>query len=116
MSDVLTPLALFFIASTPSTGTQEQAFWFLGGLVALAVMANQVLSAIVSWRKFKGSDPGSDMRYATKQEHLSLREEVIGIKADFQALSRTINHSFNDLQRTIGRLEGKLDRDRHAPQ
>jgi len=110
MSDVLAPLAFLFVAtSTPPTGTQDQAFWFLGGLVALAVMANQVLSAVVSWRKFKGSDPGSDLRYCTKQDHQNLRDEVIGIKSDFSSLTRTINQSFNDLQRSIGRLEGKLD-------
>jgi len=103
------PLLAQTAPAMPDAASQNQAFIFLGGLVALAVMANQLLGAVNSWRKFRGIDPGEDKRYATRQEHQALRDEVVGIKADVSALCRTINTQFNDLQRSIGRLEGKID-------
>lgn len=111
MSAALSPLAIVLLAQTaaPDAASQAQAFYVLGGIVALAVMGNQIMGALISWRKLKGTDPQDDRRYASKAEHDALRDEVVGIKADFSNLSRTINIQFNDLQRSIGRLEGKID-------
>lgn len=105
-------IASLFLASANPTDpdTQAQALVFIGGLTACAVIANQIMGALVTWKKLKGSDPVSDGRYTTKQEHQALRDEVVGIKSDFSALARTINQSFNDFQRSLGRLEGKIDK------
>lgn len=92
----------------PDANTQSQAFIFLGGLVAAAVMANQVFSAIVSFRKLKGVDPADDKRYATKDELETLRSEVGGIKNEVTSLSKTITNEFSSLNRSIGVLEGML--------
>lgn len=112
MCAALFPFTFSLLAQTatapPDAATQNQAFVFLGGLVALAVMANQVMGAVISWRKMKGADPAEDRRYATKQEHNLLRDEVIGLKSEMSGLQKTITNEFATLNRSIGVLEGML--------
>ena len=103
-------LATFFLAQTPNDpATLNQAMIFIGGLTAVAVIGNQVMGAMLNFRKLKGSDLTSDGRYASKAEHDALRDEVVGIKSEMAGLARTITSEFNGLHRAIGRLEGKID-------
>lgn len=102
--------ALFPLAqSSLDPATQSQAFVLLGGIAALSLIANQIMGAVINFRKLRGADPADDRRYASRAELDALHDEVTVFKSDFSALSRTINNSFSDLQRSIGRIEGKLD-------
>lgn len=88
--------------------TLTQAAVFIGGLTAVAVIGNQLIGVAINWRKLKGADPGDDQRYATRQEHVSLKNEVTGMKSDYTTLLRTMNASFEDIQRSLGRIEGEI--------
>lgn len=88
--------------------TQNQALVFLGGAAALSFLANQIMGAVLNFRKLKGADPLDDKRYASKAEHDALKGEVIGLKSEMSGLSRTITNEFSSLNRSIGVLEGML--------
>lgn len=101
--------ALSQIPATPDQATLNQAMVFVGGLVAVAVIGNQLMGAVIAWRKLKGSDPTDDKRYATRSEHQALRNEVGELQMDVKVLIRSTNNTLGDIQRSLGRLEGKVD-------
>jgi hypothetical protein len=102
--------SVFLAQNAADPATLNQAMIFIGGLTAVALIGNQLMGAIINFKKLKGVDPSDDRRYATKSEHEALTREVSTIKAEFSALTRSINHSFNDILRAVGRLEGKIDK------
>jgi hypothetical protein len=110
MLPTLSPLALFLAQTPPplDAAAQGQAFIFLGGLVAVAVMGNQVMGAIVTFRKLRGNDPQADGRYATKSELINVEKTVEGLRGEVRAQALTLSNELRAIHRALGRIEGRL--------
>jgi len=110
MSAAISPLAVLLAQAGAATdaATQSQAFWFIGGLVAVCVMANQVMGAIVTFRKLKGADPTADHRYASKAALGEVKIDLEGLRGEVRGISTTLQNELRAIHRALGRIEGRL--------
>jgi hypothetical protein len=117
----------------PAPDSPAAIGWLLAGLAALSVAMNQVTSGIVNIRKLKGIDPGSDDRYATKDEHQSTKDRIAAaetemaskaehqatkdrlttVEAKQEALQLTLSNELSAIHRALGRIEGHLSAQDH---
>ena len=70
------------------------------------MVGNNIMGAMLNWRKLKGGDPEADDRYATKNDHLALASHVTRLEGQVMALNVTIANELRTINRSLGRLEG----------
>jgi len=106
---------LFFAQTTPpapSAGDYSAAFTWLGGMVAAAIIANQVMAAILNARKLRGADPETDerldSRYASKASVDEVSRELSNLRSEVGHVSTTMSNELREIHRSLGRIEGRL--------
>lgn len=112
---MLVTTALLFLAQAnppaPSAGDINAAAVWIGGLCAVAVIANQIMSAMINVRKLRGVDPDSDARadarFASKATVDLLAKEVAAVRTETSFLANTLAAELRAIHRSLGRLEGK---------
>ena len=105
-------LAAYLATANPQIPEdQTQPLWVLGGLVGIAIMANQVMGAIITFRKLKGSDPTADIRYASKIEVDDVKKDVSVLRGEVKGISHTLQNELRAIHRALGRIEGAMGTD-----
>jgi hypothetical protein len=129
-------IALFATALAQNTAgndpaTLNQAMIFIGGLTACAVIGNQVMGAMINFRKLKGLEPAvtaantaateatdrkikgleHDMRDLELRMEKRIGEHLGGINTRLQSFETTLGRLVGDFNRSLGRLEGRAEHD-----
>lgn len=92
-------------SSLPDPASSESTGWLFVAIGGLALTCNQVLSAIVGFKKLRGEEP-TDGRYASKDDHDGLTHRVTGLEVQMSTLNNTVAHELRAMNRSLGRLEG----------
>ncbi len=120
-------LATFTVlAQTPAANdpaTLNQAMIFIGGLTAVAIIGNQIMGAMLNFRKLKGQDPNitrdveasdkkikaleDDMKAMELRIEKRIGEHLGGIGVRLSNMENTLSRFSADFNRSLGRLEGK---------
>jgi hypothetical protein len=97
--------------AAPTSGDTNAAAVWIGGLCAVAVIANQIMSAMINVRKLRGVDPDSDARadarFASKAAVDLLAKEVAVVRTETTFLANTLAQELRAIHRSLGRLEGR---------
>jgi hypothetical protein len=101
--------------AAPTSGDINAAAVWIGGLCAVAVIANQIMSAMINVRKLRGVDPDSDARhearYASKTVVDELAKDVASVRTEVAVVSNTLSNELRAIHRSLGRIEGRLGTD-----
>ena len=96
----------------PSSGDISTAMTWVGGLIAVVVIANQVMAAMINARKLRGADPETDERldgrYASKTAVEEVSRELATLRADVRNVTTTVANELREIHRALGRIEGQL--------
>lgn len=102
---------LFFLAALPDPNSGESVGWIVLVVGGLALTGNNIMGAVLNWRKLRGGDPASDERYVSKGEHASLVGTVTRLEGQIAAQGVTIATELRAINRSLGRLEGAAGTD-----